>query len=92
MSETNGRNGLFMKVVIGVLVAGLGSATIGLVRLNSEVAVLKAGSGLEKRVDGLEVLARDIGTDRDKRTVIIQGFIKDIDEIKQRIERLERRR
>ena len=85
------RNGLFLKILIGGLTAGLVSISGGLVKLHSDVAVLQIGSGLEKRVEMNEALLRDIASDRDKRTIIIQGFRDDIADIRHRLEQLERR-
>jgi hypothetical protein len=91
--KVNGNgNGLFLKIVLGALTAGLAGAGGGMIKLYRDVGVLQTSSGIEKRVDTLEVLARDIGTDRDKRTIIIQGFRDDILDIKRRVENLEKRR
>lgn len=78
--------------MIGVLTTGLVGSGGGLIKLYRDVGVLQISSGIEKRVDNLESLAHDIGTDRDKRTIIIQGFRDDITDIKRRMEILERKR
>ena len=88
----NGRNGLFLKVVIGVLVTGLASSAVGMIKLYRDVGVLQADTQLERRLRTLEELAANIATDRDKRTVVIQQFRDDISELKHRLEQLERRR
>jgi large exoprotein involved in heme utilization and adhesion len=83
---------MFQKILIGGLTMGVVAAGSGLIQLRSEVAVLKAGSGIERRVEQLENLAKDIATDRDKRTIILQGIRIELDLINQRIMNLEGRR
>lgn len=85
-------NGLFLKVVIGVLITGLVGSGAGLIKLYRDVGILQSASSLEKRVADNEALLRDIGTDRDKRTVIIQGFKDDIAELKQDVRDLKQGR
>lgn len=93
------RNGRFNQILVWVLTAGLATASGGLIKLYGEVQVLKADTNIGRRVDVIEILMKDIATDRDKRTVIIQQF-KDTDaelkqaiiEIKLRLDHLERKR
>lgn len=85
----NGRNGLFVKVIMGVLTAGLLSASVGMVKLYREVGEmheeLKRAIRVDQRLDSLEAFDRAIGTDRDKRTIIL-------DDIHRRLDVLEGRR
>ncbi len=92
----NNRNGLFLKVIIGVLTAGLVSAGGGMVKLFRDVGVLQSElnkrSEIERRVENVEKLTANIATDRDKRTEIIQQFRDEFAEIKGRLNALERHR
>lgn len=86
------RNGLFLKVLIGVLCAGLVAVSVGLVRIYGEVEVLKSDTQLVDRVRKIENLADSINADRHQRTIIIQGFRDDIADLKRRMEVTERGR
>lgn len=95
----NGRNGTFMKILVGVNVAIMGAGIIGGVKLNREVGVLQVGSGLEKRVESLEIVTRSIDADRNKRTEILRELREYLDylraelgDTRRRLERLESRR
>lgn len=92
MPLINGGNGLFLRIFIfvsgGVALAG----ALGGVVMYSEVAVLKADTQLGRRVSNLETLIESINADRHQRTVIIQGFRQDIEELKKRLDRIENRR
>src|SRR5438128_79716 len=87
-------NGMFIKIVVGTLATGLVATGGGLIKIYRDVGVLQSATSiaLEKRVEQNEILLREIGTDRDKRTIIIQQFRDDISELKRRIDNLERRR
>ena len=82
-------NGVLLKVVLGVLVTGLVGASGGLIKLYRDVGILQSADNLGKRVADNEALLRDIGSDRDKRTIIIQGFRDDINDLKRRVENLD---
>ncbi len=87
----NGRNGVLLKIIVGVLTVGLVSAGGGMMKLYRDVGVLQQGSGIERRIDRLEELTRDIATDRDKRTIILQGIRSDIEALRRDVEDLRHR-
>lgn len=96
---TEQRNGILMKIIIGALVAGLAGASGGVIKLYGEVQVLKADTQLGRRVETIEILLKDVTSDRDKRTIVIQQFrdtnieVKAaIVELQHRLDALERRR
>lgn len=88
-----------MKIIIGVLATGLVGASGSIIRLYGEVQVLKSATELGRRVDTIEILLKDVTSDRDKRTILIQQF-RDanaefkaaITELQHRLDVLERRR
>ena len=96
MAETsyngNGKNGLFLKVMVGVVTLLATTSIAGMVKLYRDVGVLQEGTHLQRQVDECCALARSIDADRHQRTIILQGFREDIADLKQRIDRLERRR
>lgn len=81
----NGRNGLFLKVLLGLCVTLSAGAIAGGVKLYGDVRELQKANDLERRVAVLEGLANSINTDRNQRTIILQ-------ELTRRMEVLERKR
>lgn len=109
MSENgngNGKNGLFLKVLIGLCVALSASAAVGGIVLYGDVRELKKGNDLERRFevlerrfDGLEARVTSIDADRHKRTEYIKNndadraqFKSDFADIRAQLRQLERRR
>ena|SRR6267142_315430 len=95
---TNGKNGLFLKVIIGALIAGLVAASGGLIKVYRDVGILqetrKADALLEMRLARMEkdvvevrMLVESINEDRHKRTIIIPQMQADIVELKRAIGR-----
>jgi hypothetical protein len=88
-----------LKVIIAALSAGLAGASGGIIKLYGEVQVLKADTQLGRRVETIEILLKDVTSDRDKRTIVIQQFRDTNLEVKaaivdlqHRLDVLERRR
>jgi hypothetical protein len=88
----NGKNGLFLKVLIGVCVALSASAIVGGIVLYGDVRELKKGNDLERRMEMIEALAASINADRHQRTVILQQLREDMADLKHRQDRIEERR
>lgn len=88
----NGRNGLFLKVIIGLCVALSAGATGGGIKLYGDVRELQKATDLERRVAVMEDLANSINADRHKRTEIIQQIRDEIARLDRRIERVEARK
>lgn len=90
--DGNGRfngNGLFFKIIVGII-GGLSLLAIsGGVVMYGEIQVLKSATSLDRRVQVLEDLANSINADRHQRTVILQGLKSSIDELQRRVDRLE---
>ena len=92
-------NGIFLKIIVGVLSVGLVTASGAMIKLYRDVGILEKGidrdkslETLEKRVSDNEKLLHNIGTDRDKRTVLVEQFKAndvrhdaDINEIKRKL-------
>lgn len=88
----NGRNGLFLKVMVGVNVALMGAGVIGGIKLYRDVGVLQESSHLEKRVEVVEATVSSINADRHQRTIILQTLREEVADNKRRIEALEKRK
>lgn len=90
MSENgngNGKNGLFLKVLIGLCVALSASAAVGGIVLYGDVRELKKGNDMERRLEVIESVVTSINADRHQRTIILQQLRDDMAELKR-----ERRR
>jgi hypothetical protein len=106
-NKQNNRNGLLLKIVIGVLATGFVSTAGGMIKLNSEVQILKSEtvSVTDRRLNAIEglakdglALARDIDVDRHKRSetiprlrVDVDRLEREIEEMKKQLDRIERR-
>lgn len=91
LNGNGNKNGLFLKVVVGALIAGLATAGAGMINLYRAVGILQADSGTLRRLDRLEDLAANIARDRDQRTVILQGLRAEVEDNRRRLDQLERR-
>ena len=85
------RNGFILKIIIGVLTGGLITAGAGVIKLHSDVQILKADTQLGRRVEIIEILIKDVATDRDKRTIILQQLRDSLSEEKMEIIELRHR-
>ena len=102
----NGKNGLFLKVIIPTLIAGLVAAGTGLVVLYGDVRELKKTGASDQRIndmkDELKAIRESIatlseyphgiGADRDKRTEWKAQIDQWRPQVDQRLDALDRRR